>query len=161
MFIPVFAQQIEPPAIVIINDHFERIEAERRAELERIAAEQAKQAAEEAERIRMAAVWTLHPAGNGYEYKSCTWWVATWTRIPMGLGNAKYWYSRAKAWGFNVGLEPRVGAVGVVEKGRWGHVVWITAVDGDYVTIKEGNYNYKGSVRTRRALASAFKYIYL
>lgn len=139
------------------NALLDKLEADRQAiiqaELDRI----------EAERLAAlnAAAWAAHPAGNDYTYRSCTWWVAVWTKVPPGLGNANNWYDQAKEWGFNVGSEPRSGAVGVTTRGRWGHVVLVleTRPDGS-ILIREGNYDYYGGVRERTAQADEFSYIY-
>lgn len=148
--------QVEQPASTVLG-RLNELEDERKAEEARIAEEAAKAA----EKARIEALWAAHPAGNDYQPRQCVWWIAKWTKVPAGMRSAKYWWDTAKEWGFDVGLEPKVGAVGVSTRGKWGHVILVTEVfDDGTITLKEGNYNYRGSVRTRKALASAFKYIY-
>lgn len=148
-----------PPEPVLV--HIEQVQTDievHKAEEARIAQE----AIEASQKARIEALWAAHPAGNDYNYHQCVWWVAKWTRVPAGMHSAKYWWSTAKEWGFDVGLTPKAGAVGVSTRGRWGHVVLVQSVSegGVEITIREGNYNWKGSVRTRKALASEFRYVY-
>lgn len=148
--------QAESPASAVLS-HLNALEVDRKAG----EARKAQEAAEAAEKARMEAVWAAHPAGNDYQPYQCTWHIAKWTKVPSGLRSAKFWYKNAEKWGFSVGSEARVGAVGVSERGRWGHVVYILEVlDNGEVLIKEGNYNYRGSVRTRTAKAKDYKYVY-
>lgn len=135
--------------------------AQVQAAIEAQKAEEARIAAEAIERARIEALWIAHPAGNDYQKGQCVWHVARWTKVPAGMRSAKYWFSTAERWGFNVGLEPRAGAVGISTRGRWGHAVLVLSVNpAGEITIREGNYNWKGSVRTRKAQAHEFKYIY-
>ncbi len=100
---------------------------------------------------------------NTYTYRSCTWWAKSWRPdLPSTLGNANRWAINARALGWAVGSTPAVGAVGVTTRGAYGHVVVVTAVHGNgMISIKEGNYDYNGSVRTRSAKATEFgAYIY-
>jgi surface antigen len=113
------------------------------------------------EQVRIDKLWSEHPSGNDYAYGNCTYGVASWTRVPYGMGNANTWYIRARQWGFNVGLEPRAGAVGVSEYGYYGHVVLVLAVNNDgTITIREQNYDWNGSIRETITDAKSYKYIY-
>jgi surface antigen len=97
---------------------------------------------------------------NTYEINQCTWWVKQWKpNVPNTWGDAKEWESRARQDGWTVSNTPVVGAVAQTSKGRWGHVALVIGVDGDSVTIREGNYDYNGSVRTASVPVS--KYIYI
>lgn len=78
--------------------------------------------------------------------------------IPNHLGNANVWYNSLKALGWEVGLTPRVGAIGQTKTGM--HVVYILQVKGDQVYIAERNWDFHGSYREKWASASLYKYIY-
>lgn len=152
---------INPPAIVRpepVLSYLETVETQKQEHIARIA----KEALEAAEEARKDALWAAHPSGNDYNKGQCVWHVARWTKVPAGMHSAKYWWNTAKEWGFDVGLAPKPGAVGISTRGRWGHAVLVLSVnDADgTITIREGNYNYRGSVRTRKAMASEFRYIY-
>lgn len=100
-------------------------------------------------------------SGNTYSYGYCTWFVKNMRPdLPNNLGNANSWYYRAQAQGLPVGTEPVVGAVGTTTRGALGHVVYITGVDGDTVTLVEMNYAGWGVQSTRTAHKSEFLYIY-
>ncbi|ORX74840.1 hypothetical protein DL89DRAFT_277278 [Linderina pennispora] len=68
-------------------------------------------------------------------------------------GNANQWDDAARA--------SAPGAVGQTDRGStYGHVVWVSSVSGDMVTIEE--YNYKRhKYGTRTVHKSAFNYIHL
>lgn len=102
-------------------------------------------------------------AGNLYVPGNCTWFVKSKRPdLPNTLGNAKTWYTRAKAQGWNVGEKPKKGAVGVSTRGYYGHVVYVEGVslDGQMVTISEMNYRGLFSTNIRTVHYSTFKYIY-
>jgi len=72
-----------------------------------------------------------------FPWGQCTWYVAQRRYIPWG-GNAKTWIYQAPQYGFATGNEPRVGAIiATREGGYYGHVAYVEAVNGDYVTISE------------------------
>jgi hypothetical protein len=76
----------------------------------------------------------------------CTWWL--WEKrpdLPMNLGNAMYWAESAKDRGFEVGLEPRLGACAVFQPGvQWacsvGHVAYVEEVypDSTFLVSEHG-----------------------
>lgn len=99
--------------------------------------------------------------GNTYQRGQCTYFVANKRKVPGDWGNANTWFRRAKAQHWPVGDAPEVGAIGVDEGGRWGHVVYVEAMNPDgTITISEQNYDYNGSIRTAVANPANYKYIY-
>lgn len=60
---------------------------------------------------------------------------------PRYWGNANMWPSSARKAGIPTGSTPRVGSVGVISAGAYGHVVWVEAVNGDG-TVDISQYNY-------------------
>lgn len=96
--------------------------------------------------------------GNTYQRGQCTWHVKNLKpSIPNGWGNASNWRYAAARAGWTVSSKPVVGAVGT----RGNHVVYVTAVSGNQVTVSEMNYNYVPySQRTITVNASNYTYIY-
>jgi surface antigen len=88
--------------------------------------------------------------GNHFSYGYCTWYVANRRCIPW-MGNAWEWYGNARAAGFPVGSQARVGAVAVwgVGMSAWGHVAYVESVQPGGFTVSEMNYNAWGQVNTR------------
>lgn len=97
---------------------------------------------------------------NNYAPANCTWGVASWTPVPSDLGDAKNWNEQAAAEGYTVSSIPIVGSVGQTDSGYWGHVVLVQEVYSNHIVIKEMNYDFNGSVRTREASINEFRYIY-
>ncbi|WP_029244728.1 CHAP domain-containing protein, partial [Streptococcus sobrinus] len=69
-------------------------------------------------------------------------------------GNANQWGSSAVAAGHTTGSTPQVGSVVVWpnDGGGYGHVAYVTSVNGSTVTVNEANYagnqsigDYRGS----------------
>jgi len=103
----------------------------------------------------------------------CTWgalakWYQSEGYYPGGwTGNAMVWDTGAAAAGYTVSGTPRTRSILVMEPGvhgssSVGHVAWVTAVNGNEVTIIEmnalaGPYNY--NTRTLTDI-SGMKYIY-
>jgi len=103
----------------------------------------------------------------------CTWgalnkWYQSEGYYPGGwTGNAMEWASGAASAGYTVSGTPRTRSIvvmqpGVNGSGSVGHVAWVTAVNGDQVTIIEmnamaGPYNYNTRTVTDKA---GMKYIY-
>ncbi len=58
-----------------------------------------------------------------------------------GRGNANQWPGNARAAGIPVSTTPRVGSVGVIMAGQYGHVVWVEGVNANG-TINISQYNY-------------------
>jgi len=72
-----------------------------------------------------------------FPWGQCTWYIAQRRYIPWG-GNAKTWIYQAPQYGFATGNEPQVGAIMQTrESSYYGHVAYVEAIDGDYVTISE------------------------
>lgn len=94
---------------------------------------------------RIYAVYSpeeLGPYGDDshkFPWGQCTWYVAQKRYIPWN-GNAKTWLQKAIAYGFATGIEPSIGAIMVTkENSYYGHVAYVEAVDGNFVTISEMN----------------------
>lgn len=79
-------------------------------------------------------------ANNKFPWGWCTWYVATRRQIPWS-GDAYQWYANAQAMGFQVGQEPKVGAVMVTMESGWGHVAYVDGVysDGSWL-VSEMNF---------------------
>ena len=86
---------------------------------------------------------TQDTSGNPYYggWSNCTW--GTWQLVHdtlgislPGWGMAGNWLNDAAASGYATGSTPRVNSIAVYSY----HVAFVTAVDGDRVYIKEGNY---------------------
>lgn len=58
-----------------------------------------------------------------------------------GRGNANQWPAAARSAGIATGSTPRVGSVGVISAGVYGHVVWVESVNSNG-TINISQYNY-------------------
>ena len=91
---------------------------------------------------------------DAYARCNCTAWAhMKRPDLPLTLGNARTWASRARARGFPVDSRPRVGDVMVLQPGvqganrRYGHVAYVIAVRGNLVTVSEMNGGYGCSVR--------------
>jgi LysM repeat protein len=82
----------------------------------------------------------------GFPWGWCTWYVAT--RRPVTWhGNAYEWYGNARAMGFPVGSQPKVGAIMVTTESPigLGHVSYVETVysDGSWL-ISEMNFGMFG-----------------
>ena len=94
--------------------------------------------------LGMPAVSLASPPA--YAACNCTAWAhQKRPDLPRNLGNALTWGVRAQAQGFRVNGQPRVGAVMVLQPGvqgahrRYGHVAYVTAVQGNVVTVSQMN----------------------
>ena len=99
---------------------------------------------------------------NGYEYGYCTWYVKT-MRPDIGgyWGDASAWPSSARAAGYSTGTVPAVGAIAVSYESSWGHVAYVTGVNGNSVTVSEMNVQGWGVISTRTTSAGFWHtYIY-
>ena len=98
-----------------------------------------------------------------FYYRECTSFVAWCLNSRNSIafhnqyggvtwGNAGNWGDAARLVGINVDMNPTVGSVGYDS----GHIVWVSAVDGDNVTIEEYNFGYTGLYNSR----TVSKYIF-
>lgn len=103
----------------------------------------------------------------GFYIRQCTSFVA-WRLNEAGIsfhntmkggrfGNAENWADNARQLGYTVNNKPAVGAVAQWKAGnhasKFGHVAYVTAVDGSKITIEE--YNYKRFSYSRRTLPAS------
>lgn len=105
-------------------------------------------------------------AYNGYDYGYCTYWVAKLRAqaghpVPMNLGDARSWVSRARAMGLPTGTTPQVGAAVVTKTTGEGHVAYVTAVNGDgSITVSEMNHAGWNKVDSRTISGTGLGYVY-
>lgn len=93
-------------------------------------------------------------SSHRFPYGYCTYYVSQKRIVPWS-GNAGTWLNGAKAFGFETGDAPRVGAIMVTSEGGYaGHVAYVEAVNGDEVTISEMNYSGFGRITSRTISAS-------
>ena len=83
--------------------------------------------------------------GMGYGCRQCVSYVAWRLLAEKGVravnwGHANMWPDSARRAGFSTGSTPRAGSAGVISAGKYGHIVWVEAVEGDYVVISQYNY---------------------
>lgn len=99
------------------------------------------------------------PIGSAYNYAyaNCTFGVASWTKVPFGMGNAADWDDNARLMGYKVSPTPGVGSIAVDNSGYYGHVALVLGLDGDSIYIKEENYDWAGSIRERWASSAEFQ----
>ena len=86
-----------------------------------------------------------------FPWGQCTWYVAQKRYVPWG-SHAKYWLANARTYGFQTGTEPQPGAIVVTNESWYGHVAYVEAVSGNYVTVSEmhGVPSWmKGKLKTR------------
>lgn len=88
--------------------------------------------------------------GHRFPYGQCTWYVASKVFVPWG-GDAKFWLTNAKAYGYETGKTPVKGSiVATTENKRYGHVALVESVNDDNtITISEMNYVGWGIVSVR------------
>ncbi|KAH7146983.1 CHAP domain-containing protein [Dactylonectria estremocensis] len=126
------------------------------------------------------------PMVNDYPYKNscgpedkwnyfkcqCTSFVAWRINERLGVkfhnqykgynwGNANEWDDGARATGVHIDDKPVPGCVAQTNAGQKGHVAWVTAVNGDTVTIEEYNWNNYRAYGTRKVPKNKFKYIHI
>lgn len=97
--------------------------------------------------LKTAAIGTN---AHKFPYGYCTYYVAQKRFIPWS-GNAISWLSNARAYGYETGDTPRVGAiVATTEGGATGHVAMVDQVNSDgTITISEMNYRGFGVISSR------------
>lgn len=105
----------------------------------------------------------LYPKGQ------CTWYVARERPdLPYFAGrdgNALNWIASAERRKLPTGLVPRVGAVAVFQPGQYGagiygHVAYVTSVDGDRITVREANYGKRPAGSSRTTGWTGVRFIY-
>ena len=87
-----------------------------------------------------------------YPVGQCTWGVKTLAPWAGNYwGNGGQWAASAAAAGYRVGSTPSAGAVAVWNDGGYGHVAYVTGVQGGQIQVQEANYagnqsigNYRG-----------------
>ncbi len=80
-----------------------------------------------------------YPRGrNHFPYGYCTYYVATKRYVPWS-GNAGAWLYNSRYYGYSTGYVPRTGAIVVTTESWVGHVAYVEAVKGNYITISEMN----------------------
>lgn len=94
------------------------------------------------------AAWKVHQ-----RYGNMPYWG--------GRGNANQWDNNARAAGIPTGSTPRVGSVGVMNGGYYGHVAWVESVNGNTIRVSQYNWGVRGEYSEMTVSASAFDtYIY-
>ncbi|WP_439818418.1 CHAP domain-containing protein [Weissella paramesenteroides] len=115
--------------------------------------------------VATPAAPTYSTAGNSYPAGQCTWFVKnalSW--VGNNWGNASSWGASAAAAGRVVNGQPSVGSVvvfgaGVQGAGALGHVAVVDSVNGNSITISEGNYAGM-AYHTRTISASGLTFIH-
>ncbi|MCD3399890.1 CHAP domain-containing protein [Streptococcus equi subsp. zooepidemicus] len=113
--------------------------------------------------VSAPAVSYAYDPSNPYPVGQCTWGVkalAPW--VGNYWGNGGQWASSAAAAGFRVGATPMVGSVVVWNDGGYGHVAYVTGVQGGQIQVMEANYAGNQSIGNYRGWFSpgAVSYIY-
>ena len=95
---------------------------------------------------------------NGDRVRPCTWycWQQAYERLGIELygrlGNGGQWLNNAIIQGYPTGNEAQPDSIAVYSGGTWGHVAYVTAVNGGTMTvIEEGR-----GLRYYRALGHAY-----
>ncbi|KAK3293583.1 uncharacterized protein B0H64DRAFT_419290 [Chaetomium fimeti] len=126
------------------------------------------------------------PVKNDYPYKSscggvdpwnyykcqCTSFVAWRVNKRLGIkfhnqykgtnwGNANTWDDAARRTGVKVNNTPKPGCIAQSNAGGYGHVAWVTAVNGNKVTIEEYNWAKREGYGKRTVSKGSFNYIHL
>jgi surface antigen/peptidoglycan hydrolase CwlO-like protein len=101
------------------------------------------------------------------ECVSYTAWMVykTYGYMPYwgGVGNANEWPANARAAGIATGSTPKVGSVAIYMGGSgdpFGHAMWVTAVNGNMITVQQYNLYYDGNYYVTTISASGLTYIY-
>jgi len=95
---------------------------------------------------------------NGYDFGTCTWYVASQIPVPSNWGNADTWAYFAALSGWNVSSTPTVGAIAQTSgMSAWGHVAIVTAVNGGTITVSDMNDPLWDRVTTHTFPVSTFQ----
>lgn len=77
---------------------------------------------------------------RNFPWGQCTWYVSQKRYVPWN-GHAKYWLSNARMYGLDVcfgkNCEPVPGAIIATNESWYGHVAYVEAVNGNYITVSE------------------------
>ncbi|HEL0443016.1 TPA: CHAP domain-containing protein [Streptococcus equi subsp. zooepidemicus] len=164
----------EKASLITRKEAAEQAAAQAKAQAEQEAAARAAQAQAQAQSVAAAqaavtqavptpAVSYAYDPSNPYPVGQCTWGVkalAPW--VGNYWGNGGQWASSAAAAGFRVGGTPMVGSVVVWNDGGYGHVAYVTGVQGGQIQVMEANYAGNQSIGNYRGWFSpgAVSYIY-
>jgi hypothetical protein len=90
---------------------------------------------------------------HNFPYKSeCTYFVAQQTFIPFN-GNANQWLNNAEKYNFKLyrgnSKADKYAVLQTNESAKYGHVAWITDIDGNNIHIKEKNFAGTGVISQR------------
>jgi surface antigen len=77
--------------------------------------------------------------GHQFPYGQCTWYVSQKRYVPWS-GHAKQWLYNARAMEYSTGQTPQAGAIIVTNESWYGHVGYVEAVKGNWVTFSEMNH---------------------
>jgi surface antigen/peptidoglycan hydrolase CwlO-like protein len=101
------------------------------------------------------------------ECVSYTAWMVykTYGYMPYwgGSGDANEWPADARAAGIATGSTPKVGSVAIYMGGStdpYGHAMWVTAVNGNMITVQQYNLYYDGNYYETTINSSGLTYIY-
>ncbi|CCX17460.1 Similar to Staphylococcal secretory antigen ssaA; acc. no. Q5HLV2 [Pyronema omphalodes CBS 100304] len=83
------------------------------------------------------------------KYKGATW------------GYANQWDEAARRSGVLINKTPKPGAIAQTNAGSMGHVAWVSAVNGNKVTVEEYNYVHVKGYGVRTVDKGTFNYIHL
>jgi peptidoglycan hydrolase CwlO-like protein len=92
-------------------------------------------------------------------------WAASWGDdaeygAQLYYNNGNWHTANYETYGIPSGTEPKVGSVGV-KNGKYGHVVWVEAVNGNNILVSQYNYNLDGQYSEMTVDKSKFsRYIY-
>ncbi|MBW2458093.1 MAG: CHAP domain-containing protein, partial [Deltaproteobacteria bacterium] len=101
---------------------------------------------------------------GGGNFGNCTWWgwhsaCCNWAYGLPGWGNANTWASEANLHqDFSVVGSPVVGSIACRDIGTYGHVAWVTGINGSNVQVTEMNccQGCNNGMRTYTYAASYF-----
>ena len=166
---------------------YQQLSSQRNAQISQL---QAQQAAELAARARNVGGYTASSDGSNGGYPSlwanspmnsyvdswgmysrqCVSYTAfkvaqAYGNMPYwgGVGNANQWPGNARAAGIPTGSAPRVGSVGVVSSGQYGHTAWVEAINPNgTIRISHYNVNWTGNYAVWDNLSPSYfdTYIY-
>lgn len=95
--------------------------------------------------------------GIGGAWGQCVWGVDNAVGIPSGAGNATDLTYTLPAYGYTNGA-PKINSIAVFPAGMpgahpvYGHVAYVTGINGDNVTIRETNFNGQLGVYSSRVI---------